>query len=65
MPMMVNEGGKKAAKFPEKSYTKHIPAIDGAGEEGNYPDTEPLARKYQEESIKKAKSNGTKPGYRN
>lgn len=64
MPMMINEGGKGAAKFPEKTHTKHIPHVEGAGEEMDYPDTEPKIRRDQEAGIRKAKAHKTKQGYR-
>lgn len=63
--MMINEGGKGAAKFSEKSYTKQIPHVDGAGAENDYPDTEPVIRRNMEKAVSKAKAHGTKEGYRN
>lgn len=64
MPTMVHEGGKGAAKFPEKAYTKHIPHVEGAGSETDYPDMEPAIRRNQEKGISKAKGHKMKEGYR-
>jgi hypothetical protein len=64
MPIMINEGGKGAAKFSDKTHTKHIPHTEGAGELHDYPDTEPEIRKCQDNSTKKAKAHKTKEGYR-